>query len=192
MTIRSSLIARLVTGAMLAASLAFAPAVFAQAPAQDQSKHDHGGQQTAPGMSPGDRGGMMMMPMMSQMMAGQNAMSDFPALMRERTDGFLALVKTELKITDAQTAPWNGFADALRTAMSKLRDGAPKPSMMGSSMMGSSNWPERLTAHEKALAAQLDAIRTVQAPTSALYAALTAEQKKTADALLAGGMAMRM
>ncbi|MFI5002125.1 MAG: Spy/CpxP family protein refolding chaperone [Reyranellales bacterium] len=192
MTFRSSTIAGLITATMLAAPLALAPAAFAQTPAPDHSQHHPDGQQTTPGMSPGDRGGMMMMPMMSQMMAGHNAMGDFPSLMRERTDGFLALVKTELKITDAQTAPWNGFADALRTAMSKLRDGAPKPSMMGSSMMGSSNWPERLAAHEKALAAQLDAIRTVQAPASALYAALTAEQKKTADALLSGGMAMRM
>ena len=36
--------------------------------------------------------------------------------MLERIEGRLAYTKTELKITDAQTAAWNQLADAIRTA----------------------------------------------------------------------------
>ena len=39
-----------------------------------------------------------------------------PDWMLERIEGRLAYTKTELKITDAQTAAWNQLADAIRTA----------------------------------------------------------------------------
>ena len=46
--------------------------------------------------------------------------------------------------------------------------------------------PDRLTAGENALAARLDSLRKLKAAVDQLYAALTDEQKKTADELTTG------
>ena len=176
--------ARLLTATLLASSLVLPSLGFAQG--MDRMQHKPGDQRMAPATPPaGTMPPMMpMMPMMqsmmSQMMAG-HGMGSMHALMRDRTEGFLALVKTELQITDAQAAPWNAFADAVRAGAKKLREeGKMAP-------MADSTWPDKIAAHEKSLSAHLDMVRSVRAPASALYAVLTAEQKKTADALMAGG-----
>lgn len=68
----------------------------------------------------------MMQDMMScKMMGGhmqkmRSMMRDMMSMMVSHVDERLASLKTDLKITDAQLAQWNGFADALRSAAKSM------------------------------------------------------------------------
>jgi hypothetical protein len=111
--------------------------------------------------------------------------------MGEHVEGRIAFLKTELKITDAQLAQWNTFADALRAnakRMSEMRN------TMQSGMMGqdatSLSAPDRLDRMEKMMATMLDAIKATKSALGPLYAALSDEQKKMADQLIHGPMGM--
>ena len=128
-------------------------------------------------------GGMPMMGMM-RMMMGQG--------MADHVEGRIAFLKTELKITDAQTPLWNAVADAIRAAPKDMSE-MPCMSMMQSKLQQqSSTLPEKLAAREKAMTPHLGAFRKFKAAVDPLYAALTDEQKKTADQLLVGPMGMGM
>ena len=50
--------------------------------------------------------------------------------------------------------------------------------------------PDKLAPREKMMTGRLDALRKLKAAVDPLYAALTAEQKKTADEMLMGPMGM--
>jgi len=59
----------------------------------------------------------------------------------------------------------------------------------GRAMMGgSATLPEKLAAREKAMAAHLDALRRLRSAFDPIYAALSVDQKKTADGLMIGPM----
>ena len=108
------------------------------------------------------------------------------SMMAGHVEGRLAFLKTELKITDAQLPLWNAVADVIR-ANAKTMGG------MGDGMMGdmqTSTLPEKLAAREKMMTAHLEALRKLKAAVDPLYAALSDEQKKTADELLIGPMGM--
>jgi hypothetical protein len=127
-----------------------------------------------PGMQMGgERGGQM--PMMGMM--GDRMME----MMASHAEGRLAFLKTELKITDAQSAQWNAFAEAVRANAKGMKD-------MHAAMMEqrttSATLPDRLATHEKMLSAHLDAARRLGAAAKPLYAAFTDEQKKTADEIM--------
>lgn len=142
---------------------------------------------TEPGRRPGGAG---MMGMTCPMMGGH-------------VEGSLAFIKTELKITDAQGSAWNNFADAYRAFA------ASKPAMMmqGGGMMsggmtggesggmaqGNSampqgrsamSYPDRMKAHMQMMEEHVEAGKKFAPAAEALYASLTAEQKKAADDLL--------
>ena len=137
-----------------------------------------------PGGPMAGAGGMPTMGMM-RMMMGQDGMSGMP-MMAGRVEGRLAFLKTELKITDAQLPLWNAVADAIRA-------NAKGMSEMSGAMMGSSQTatlPEKLALREKMMTAHLEALRRLKAAVDPLYAALSPEQKKTADELLMGPMGM--
>ena len=169
----------------------------------------------------GQAGMMAMMSMMSQagmtpMMAmmGPNGMMTFgmmdsqgqPAIMMsgfpdqfagmpgmtgsfaDHIDGRIAYLKAELKITEAQAPLWNAFADALRSSAAQAR--RLRSAAMGR-MMPSGDLPARLASQEQSLRESLDLLHQEGPPLLALYAALSDEQKRTADQLLAsGGMGM--
>lgn len=137
---------------------------------------------------PGVMGGMAGVPM---------------AMMRPlaHLEGTLAFLKTELAITAAQAPQWDAFAAALRAAAHTLREQAasagPGIGMgagmgMGAPMTGRAalTWPDRLAYTERILAARLDAVRALQDPVKALYAALSEAQKHKADALMVFPMRM--
>jgi hypothetical protein len=69
------------------------------------------------GPAAGPMGGGMgkMMDMMRPMMAGGMGMPF------EHVDGRIAYLKADLKITDAQSAPWNAFADTMRADAASMR-----------------------------------------------------------------------
>jgi hypothetical protein len=129
-------------------------------------------------------GGMMpMMQMMANMMgpAGMSEMTMPGMDMADHVEGRIAFLKAELKITDAQAKVWNDFAQGLRNNATKL---GGMRSMMGRGT-GVQTLAQRLDQQEQWYATRLDGIRTLKASVSPLYAALSDEQKKAADQILA-------
>jgi hypothetical protein len=175
---------------VLMLALVAGPALAQQ---QDHDQHHPAGAppaSAAPGMPGGmmsGAGGMPMMNMM-RMMMGEDGMSGMPmmAAMAGHVEGRLAFLKTELKITDAQLPLWNAVADAIRANAKDM--GAMGEGMMGS--MQTATVPDKLAAREKMLTARLEALRKLKAAVDPLYAALSDQQKKTADELFMGPMGM--
>ena len=161
----------------------------APAPAADQNQTYHhpdagempmfrGGMRVwggGPGMRGGGWGGGMM-----GMMAG-NA-----AIMADHVEGRLAYLKTELKITDTQSAQWTKFADAMR-ATAGLMTGMHQQMMQGGLP---DTLPARLDLHETMLSSHLEALKDLRAALDPLYASFSGEQKKLADQLMPGPMGM--
>jgi hypothetical protein len=139
------------------------------------------GQQDGQSGMMGNMGGMM--PMMRQMMMGQQGGMGMPF---EHTEGRIAFLKTELRITDAQTPQWNAFADTLR-ANAKAHQAMHEQMAKGGMP---SSWLERLALQQKAMSTRLDGLKALETAAKPLYAVLTDEQRKLADQLLSGPMGM--
>lgn len=152
-------------------------------------------------MMQGDMGRMM--PMMQGRMGGpagpmgggmpgMAGMRRGPMAQFHRIEGQLAFVRAELRITDAQAPLWNAFADAVRTQSGRLREAVGSAIQAADQPATAPQIAERRMAH---LSLQLEAMRAVSAALGPLYAALSDEQKRTADELMAEhvrGMRMGM
>jgi LTXXQ motif family protein len=205
----------------LAAALLVAAAnssSWAQSPA-DHEAHDHntkGLSSTAQAPSAGQPGmmgqgmmgcpqgmmgmmggnGMMgaNMPMMNMMqMMGQPGGAGMSGMaMIDHVEGRIAFLRTELKITDAQSNAWSTFAEALRANAKIL--GEMHGSMMADMMAQHGETPQssvdRLAAQEKWLTARLEGIRAIKSALTNLAVTFSDEQKKAADELLAPPMGM--
>lgn len=158
---------------------------MARGPAQSD------GMPMKPGDGPGGHGMMMggdmmnmmtMMATMEMMRGGTMPMGMGPAGRRplQHIEGQIAFYKTELKITDAQASLWNAFADALRSSAAGQRT-AIQAAVQAS---GPAVAPEQVERRIALLATQLDALKAVLTAAKPLYAALSDEQKKTADELM--------
>jgi len=131
---------------------------------------------------------MNMMDMMSMMGGGPAGMATI-----DRIEGRIAFLRTELKITDAQTNAWNSFADALRTNAKKL--GEVRTSMMshmGAAQQQPPALTERLNLQEQWLIARLEETRAMKSALTNLFAVLTEDQRKTANELLGLHMGLGM
>ena len=192
---------RLSAVVLAAALVGLIPAAFAQTASDDNHSAHHNGVASQPpaasaqsgempkGMMGQDGGGMMgmmgrggMMGMCHPAMMGMMGMGDY-------VEGRIAFLKTELKITDAQTGAWNAFADVLRAngwRMAEMRKSMMQGGMMGQSS-ASISAPDRLDRMERMMTAALDAVKATKSALTPLYAVLTDEQKKTADGLLMAG-----
>ena len=145
----------------------------------------------------GQQGMMGNMPMLNivNMMGMMSMMGGGPAGMAtsDRIEGRIAFLRTELKITDAQTNAWNSFADALRTNAKKL--GEVRTSMMshmGAAQQQPPALTERLNLQEQWLIARLEETRAMKSVFTNLYAVLTEDQRKTANELLGLHMGLGM
>jgi LTXXQ motif family protein len=144
---------------------------------------------------PSGRGPMMGQgPMMADDRGGMGMMRGMcPMGMGRHTEGALAFLKTELKITPAQNSAWEEFAAAYREAKGQ---GGQMPMMPGGMMMGGGKdappMPDRMAQHSKMMEDHLAQMKKMQGPVSKLYASLNAEQKRTADELLPMFMMCRM
>ena len=157
---------------LTAVGLLLASPVMAQTPAQDMTMPMMGmpaGQQDMMGQ---------MMPMMGGGMM---------AMMHQHPEGYFAFLKTEIGITDAQNTVWTAYTDQLRPLIKKHQDAML---MMHSSEAKPRTWIEQLTDHEAMMSEHLETMKKIRPAATALYAALTPEQKKKADALMPGGMGM--
>ena len=111
--------------------------------------------------------------------------------MFERIDGRLAFMKTELKITENQSAAWNKLAETIRTTSEAHRD------MMRSRMEERRSGeffkkplPERLAYQQTHLEARLEQVKSVSEAVDQLYAVLDQSQKKAADEIVLPMMGM--
>ncbi len=104
--------------------------------------------------------------------------------MAGHVEGRLAYIKAELKLTGAQEPLWSAYAaaarDNARTMVARCTTMMGKPGSQAS-------FPDRLDQNEQLMAAHLDAVRAMD---KALYAALSDDQKETADQLFWGPMSM--
>ncbi|HEY4403909.1 MAG TPA: Spy/CpxP family protein refolding chaperone [Xanthobacteraceae bacterium] len=174
-------------------------AALAQAPVADDPHH-HAPSAAAPAQPapPAAQPGAGGMPMMNMM--GGAPMMGMMQMMRmmgsgmggiDHVEGRIAFLRTELKITETQTGAWNAFADALRSNAKKL--GEMRGAMMpGTGPQHAPSMSERLDLQEKLLLARLESTRTMKSAVAGLYGALSDDQKKTADDLLAPHMGMGM
>jgi len=138
----------------------------------------------------GDRDRMMeMMPdMMRRMMVehrmhGERAGMGMPF---EHIEGRIAYLKAELKITEAQTDPWNAYAEGMRSNADAMRT-------MHASMTKepiATSLPDRLTTQKKMASGHLAALEKMETAAKPLYAALSEEQRKMIDQMTAGHMRM--
>jgi LTXXQ motif family protein len=184
---------------LTSAAVAFGTAMVGGANSQSQP-----GQQgaTSPGgmMSNGFMGGMMgydggpgMMRWGASGLAMGSAMEStmgatMCGAMAGHIEGRLAYVKAELKITDAQESLWNSYAVAARDSANTML--ARCASMMSRHSGSTISLPDRLDQNEQLMAAQLDAMRTMNKALKPLYAVLTETQKQSADQLFWGPMGM--
>jgi len=131
---------------------------------------------------------MQMMGMMGQSGAetGCAGMSGMATI--DRVEGRIAFLKTELKITDAQSAAWNAFADALRANAKSL--GEVRASMVPQAGVPQQGLVDRLALQEKWLAARLEGTRAIKSALINLVGTLSDEQKEAANELLAPQMGM--
>jgi hypothetical protein len=105
----------------------------------------------------------------------------------QRMEARIEQLKTTLKITDAQLPQWNAFADTLRK---QARAGSDRmKARQASTEKGAKPAPvtaieqlERRKAHLAQASARMDEVLATARP---LYAALSPEQKKIADDLMA-------
>jgi hypothetical protein len=190
---------------MLATALVVAAsgAAVAQAPAADDPHHPPPAaapaptQPTPPAAQPGMGGMPMMSPTGGMPVANMMGMMQMMRMMGpgmagiDHVEGRIAFLRTELKITEAQTSAWNAFADALRTNAKKLGE-ARGPMLPGAGLQQAATMTERLDLQEKWLLARLESTRTIKSAVAGLYATLSDDQKKTANELLAPHMGMGM
>ena len=97
-------------------------------------------------------------------------------------DSRIALLKSGLKITDAQEPFWKDYANALRASSEVMAN-------MRKQTAGTFEQSDRssTTAHElhvDAISSKLPALEALRPATIALYKVLSEEQRKKADALL--------
>ena len=131
---------------------------------------------------------MHMMAMMRMMGMGPG-MAGMAAI--DRIEGRIAFLRAELKITETQASAWNAFADALHTNSQKL--GQVRASMTpqpGSAQQQARTLAERLDLQERWLLARVEGTRAIKSAFTTLYGALSDDQKKTANELLAPHMGM--
>jgi hypothetical protein len=147
--------------------------------------------QTIPAQIPGRAMSGMAMGrgMMGGGMMESPGMMGFGGMMIDHVEGRISFLKTELKITDAQSAAWNAFAESLRASakrMNEVRQTMMKPNAAHMGVV------EMLDARERMLSAALENTRTMKASFTALHAKFSDEQKKAADELFAFPMGRGM
>ena len=129
------------------------------------------------GMQHGMKSGMK--PEKSAMMGGGMMTG---AMIEQR----LTKVKAGLKITDAQTQAWDGYANAVKAQGDTMKSN--RETMMKA--MGEGTAVSKIETHVAAMEKMVGALKTLKTATEALYASLDETQKKTADNVLGAGCMM--
>ncbi|MCI0601333.1 MAG: Spy/CpxP family protein refolding chaperone [Beijerinckiaceae bacterium] len=134
-------------------------------------------------------GGMMDHGMMG---GDKTRMQHMMTMMQEklsRAGDRVASLKTELKITEAQTPAWNKFADALLTA-SKTMEGSMEAKHKQMMQPAGAALTEQLESRVKMASGHVDSLKAIKAALDPLYASFSDEQKKLADKARIGPMGL--
>lgn len=108
-------------------------------------------------------------------------------MMMQRTEGALAFLKTELKITVSQERAWNAFADAYREAAGGAHEGHGKKQgdHAAHDKHGKpESFLDKAQHHLEMMDKHHAGFKNVYDAAKPLYEALDSEQRKTADELL--------
>jgi LTXXQ motif family protein len=108
-------------------------------------------------------------------------------MMASHAEARIVALKSQLKITEAQTPQWARFADALRASgkgMADMHQAMMRP------MPPSKTLSEQLADREQMLAAHLASVKAIREALQPLYATFSDEQKKLADTVMIGPMGM--
>jgi len=97
------------------------------------------------------------------------------------TEGQLAFLKTELKITSQQMPLWDKYADAVRQSAKTMYE---QHRSLFERDWSQAALPERLDGREQMIALRLETLKATDAALKPLYAALGSEQKEIADQFL--------
>jgi hypothetical protein len=135
----------------------------------------HGGM-----MGPGMMGGGMMGGSCPMMGGAAGGMMGGAAGGAVHADGRVAFLKAELAITDAQTAPWNAYA----TALKKSLEGRQAMHESMAKVMAANSPVERIDAQLAAMETRVASLKEMKPALTALYEALSPDQRKKADELL--------
>ena len=128
----------------------------------------------------GDSGGMSMMHSMKH--------DTGMGMPFEHVEGRIAFLATEIGITDAQQEQWNAFADALRRNADAER--SMHNQMMAAKGSAPLSWLQQVQQKARMMSTHAEALKAVQTAAEPLFAALSADQRQKAEALLSGPMGM--
>jgi hypothetical protein len=105
-----------------------------------------------------------------------------PAMIQAFAEGKLAFLKSWLGITEAQSGPWNTFADVVRAQAKSLAEAQQKRLPAP----GQPEWtlPQWIDQHLKTMDEHLAAMKKVKPAFDNLYQALTPAQRQKADQLI--------
>jgi LTXXQ motif family protein len=167
---------------LAAASLILAGSALAQQPPAELQSPARGqpGTMMGPGMmGHGDWAPWMMGPGM------HHEMMMAPGMIQAFAEGKLAFLKSLLGITDAQSAPWNAFADVVRAQAKSMAESQQKrmPPPGGPEL----TLPQWIDLHLQRMEEHLTAMKKIKPTLDALYQALTPEQRQKADQLIRMG-----
>ena len=151
---------------------------------------------TGPASASDDEGGWSRGWGMGHMMRGRGRgpmMGYGEDAMLDRIDGRLAFLKTELKITEAQSEAWNEMATTIRMT-SEIHNKMMREMMkeMHDGEFFKKPLPDRLVLHETHMEARLEQIKAVREAVDKLYVVLDDTQKKAADEIMLPTMGMGM
>ena len=163
---------------LVAASLILAGSALAQQPPTEPQIPARGQPGTMMGpemMGPSDWAPWMMGP------GGHHGMMA-PDMIQAFAEGKLAFLKSLLGITEAQSGPWNTFADAVRAHAKSMAELQQK--RMPTSGQPKSTLPQWVDLHLQMMEEHLAAMKKIKPALDALYQALTPEQRQKADQLI--------
>jgi periplasmic protein CpxP/Spy len=103
----------------------------------------------------------------------------------DHTEGRIAFLRTELKITDAQAAQWNAVADVMRRNAAERRDAMRQ--LLDARGGKPQNAVERLQQGERLAEMRTNEARQFVAAFAPLYDSMSPDQKQAADQLFARG-----
>jgi hypothetical protein len=105
-----------------------------------------------------------------------------PGMIQAFAEGKLAFLKSLLGITEAQSGPWNAFADVVRAQAKSVAESQQKRMPA----TGQPEWtlPQWVDLHLQTTEERLAAMKKIKPALDALYQALTPEQRQKADQLV--------
>ena len=163
---------------LVAAALLLAGSALAQPPAEPQAPPRG---QPGPMMGPGMMGHGDWAPWMMGM-GGHHGMMMEPGMIQAFAEGKLAFLKSWLGITEAQSGPWNTFADVVRAQAKSLAEAQQK--RLPAPGQPERTLPQWIDQHLQTMDEHLAAMKKVKPAFDNLYQALTSEQRQKADQLI--------